>query len=64
MQLQTRILCAQFSIKRTGKRAESDQKSRQRGGRERVEASGVMGAVCKAQRVANCTWQKIAERFY
>lgn len=62
MQLQTRTLSAQFSIKRTGKRAESDQKSRQSEGV--VGASGVMGAVCKAQRVANCTWQKIAGRFY
>lgn len=34
MQLQTRILSAQFSIKRAGKRAESEQKSRQRGGLE------------------------------
>lgn len=56
MQLQTRILSAQFSIKRTGKRAESGQKSRQGG-------CGVMGAVCKAQRVANCTWQKIGCAF-
>lgn len=45
MQLQTRILSAQFSIKRTGKRAESDQKSRQSEGV--VGASGVMGQCVK-----------------
>lgn len=62
MQLQTRILSAQFSIKRAGKRAESDQKSRRGWGVG--TAVGSWGQPGKAQRVANCTWQKITERIY